>query len=45
MNGVDSNCYGINTTENIRKRRRRHFFNSSPQTLETLQEEKVTNNA
>ena len=40
MNGVDSNCSGINTPENIRKRRRRYSSNPSPQTLETLQEEK-----
>lgn len=40
MNGVDSNCSGINTPENIRKRRRRYFSNPSPQTLDTLQEEK-----
>ena len=40
MNGVDSNCSGINTPENVRKRRRRYSSNPSPQTLETLQEEK-----
>lgn len=37
---VDSNCSGINTPENIRKRRRRYSSNPSPQTLDTLQEEK-----
>ena len=45
MNGVDSNCSGINTPENIRKHRRRYCSNPSPQTLETLQDEKKSRTA
>lgn len=33
---VDSNCSGINTQENIGKRRHRYTSNPFPQTLETL---------
>lgn len=33
---VDSNCSGINTQENIWKRRHRYTSNPFPQTLETL---------